>query len=271
MSTGTWGLAPIGLEELTARAALMTRVDRKYLVPLDTAHRLVHALDGGLRVLEIDGRRAFAYRSTYYDSLDLVSYRGAATGRRRRFKVRRRDYLDTSASYLEVKTRTGRGESRKVRAELPASSPTRRPLAGEALGFVLEELRAAEVPAPEGRLLPVLSTAYDRTTLLLAGEESRLTIDAELTWTDLRTGDEVQSDEVHVRRPRASGSHTLEDLVVIETKAGASPGAADRFLWSEGHRPLRLSKYATGLALLSDHLAANRWARTLGALTVRAS
>jgi hypothetical protein len=38
---------------------------------------------------------------------------------------------------------------------------------------------------------------------------------------------------------------------------------ADRFLWSHGHRPVRLSKFATGMALLDPALSHNRWHRTL--------
>ena len=52
-------------------------------------------------------------------------------------------------------------------------------------------------------------------------------------------------------------------LAVVETKAGATPSAVDRLLWAAGHRPVRLSKFATGLALLHPDLPANRWHRTL--------
>lgn len=287
--TSLGDVAPISLAELGERAALMTRVDRKYLVPLEVAASLLPALDGGLRVLEIEGRCTFGYRSVYYDTAELAGYRAAATGRRRRFKVRRRDYLDTGASYLEVKTRTGRGESRKHRVPVPTGvgevgggsggeagmvagdgivagggvagggmpgggMPVGGDgaLAGSQLAYVREILQMDGCPAPDAPLLPVLDTTYDRTTLLIEDEDSRVTIDSELTWSD----------------PSGARRRTLQDLVVVETKAGSRPGAADRLLWAQGHRPLRLSKYATGMALLRGDLAANRWHRTL--TTVRA-
>lgn len=37
----------------------------------------------------------------------------------------------------------------------------------------------------------------------------------------------------------------------------------DRVLWSRGHRPVSISKDATGLAALRPDLPANRWQRTL--------
>ena len=52
-------------------------------------------------------------------------------------------------------------------------------------------------------------------------------------------------------------------LAVVETKNPATPSPADRVLWDAGHRPARISKYATGMALLHPELPANRWYRTL--------
>ena len=79
-------LAPISLEELVARASLQTRIDRKYVLPLDQAADVVTALAGTdeVRVLEIGERRGFGYESLYYDTADLISYHLAARGRRRR-------------------------------------------------------------------------------------------------------------------------------------------------------------------------------------------
>lgn len=245
-------LPPIGLAELTERAALMTRTDRKYLVPTTTARRLLRALQPDLRVLDIDGQRAFRYRSTYLDTEDLEAYRGAATGRRRRYKVRRRDYLDTGTAYLEVKTRTGRGASSKTRIVLDDAT-----LPAAARGFIEGTLREAGCTPPASPLRPVLCTEYDRTTLLVGSEGSRLTLDAELRWLDPGTA-----------APLAA-RRSMDDLLVVETKGGTRPGAADRYLWSIGHRPVRLSKYGTGLALLRPEIGAHRWHRTL--TTMRAA
>lgn len=250
-------LPGIGLEELTADAALMTRVDRTYLVPAAAVQRLLHEMADDLRVLEIDRRRSFAYRSVYHDTEQLASYRAAATGRRRRFKVRRRDYVDTGASFVEVKTRSGRGESCKARLALPDCSPADAAghLSGEGLAFVHDQLAAAGIPIPAGALHPVLATRYNRTTVLCRptdgrSEPSRITLDTSLAWTDAADG----------------ATARLAELVVLETKAGTRPGPADRLLWELGHRPLRLSKYAVGLALLRPELSANRWHRTIGRL-----
>jgi hypothetical protein len=95
----------------------------------------------------------------------------------------------------------------------------------------------------------VLTTRYRRTTLFLPGEHgrpgSRVTIDTDLTW---------EAPGVRL---------TLPGTVVVETKTGSTASAVDRLLWAHGHRPARISKYATGLAALDPTLPAAPWNRTL--------
>jgi hypothetical protein len=87
------------------------------VLPLAEADRLVADLGRAeaARVLEGSGTRDFGYASLYLDTPELTGYHLSARGRRRRFKVRRRTYLDTGQSFLEVKTRGGRGSTVKER------------------------------------------------------------------------------------------------------------------------------------------------------------
>jgi hypothetical protein len=81
------------------------------------------AMPADTRVLEIERRRAFGYRSAYLDTPDLHSYLGAGRSHRRRWKVRTRTYLDAGldagSTWLEVKTRAGRGQTLKQRIAHP--------------------------------------------------------------------------------------------------------------------------------------------------------
>ena len=52
-------------------------------------------------------------------------------------------------------------------------------------------------------------------------------------------------------------------MAMIETKSGSRASEVDRVLWTQGHRPARVSKFATGMAALSPDLVANRWGRVL--------
>jgi hypothetical protein len=100
-------LLPIALDELVEQAAMQTRVDRKYVLPTSSLAGVVAALPGTARALEIDWRRSFGYRSVYLDTPTLESFHAGGQGRRRRFKVRSRTYLDSGSCWLEVKTRPG--------------------------------------------------------------------------------------------------------------------------------------------------------------------
>ena len=90
-------LDSIGLDELNKRAAMLTRVDRKYALDAATASAILSHLPEGVLVLNIDGQVSQGYASTYYDTPDMDSYLLTALKRRRRFKVRTRSYLSSKA------------------------------------------------------------------------------------------------------------------------------------------------------------------------------
>ena len=249
------GLAGIGLAELTERASLLTRIDRKYVLPRSQLEAVLGDLDPEVRVLDIDGVRASAYESVYFDTPELTSFLMAAHPRRRRFKIRTRTYLDTAQSYLEVKTRGGRGST--VKDRLPYALDDRATLttAGRRYtDFVLDE---ADIAGAQGQeLVPTLMTRYVRTTLFVPESSSRATIDTGLSWAMLaaRRSAGPAGQERRLDRPH---------LAIVETKSGARASAVDRILWAHGHRPATISKYGTGMAALESDLPANKWAPVL--------
>ncbi|RIJ76734.1 polyphosphate polymerase domain-containing protein [Nakamurella silvestris] len=230
-------LRTVELAELQAVADLQTRVDRKYIIGSAVAADLITALGDGLRVLELDGARDFAYESVYFDTPDLSSYFGSAHGRRRKFKVRTRSYLDSGLCVLEVKTTGGRGQTVKERVDYDLAS--RDVLTSTAQGY----LDAKDLPA--GDLRATLTTRYRRATLLEDGG-ARATLD---------TGLVCISPDGQLAR--------MSGQVLVETKSTGAATAVDRHLWAVGQRPVRVSKYCTGLAALHADLPANRWNRTL--------
>ena len=234
-------LDPVHLDELDAVASLMTRRDRKYVIPVEVATQVVERLGDGSRVLDIDGRRRFHYESVYFDTPDGASYMAAARGRPRRFKVRTRSYLDSGRCQLEIKTRGPRGRTAKERQAYPIERRDGLDLAGRA--FVGQ---CDLIGAQSGTLAPALTTSYARSTLLVDADGTRVTVDEDLeAWTpDGRT-------------------ILLPDMVIVETKTNGRPSEADHVLWSLGHRPVKLSKYCTSLAAMRPELPSNRWTRVL--------
>lgn len=249
-------LPTVGLGDVVATAELLDRVDRKYLVTPDVVESACRRVADRARVLEIDERRSFGYRSVYFDTPDLRHYLAAARRRPVRSKVRIRTYSDAAESYVEVKVRDRRG--RTVKHRLPT-------LVDRAWVLTPDEVRFAASRCDESsddlaQLRPALETTYRRTTMLVDGQ--RVTIDVGL-----------RCRVVHPRGAEATAAGDpagicaevgIGELVVVETKsADHRAGGFDRVLWHAGIRPLRFSKYAVGMAALHPDLPANAWHRSV--------
>jgi len=249
------GLGTIGLAELTERAGLLTRIDRKYVLPRNELDAVLGDLDPGVRVLDIDGVRSSAYESVYFDTPELTSFLMAAHPRRRRFKIRTRTYVDSAQSYLEVKTRGGRGVT--VKERLPYAIDDRSTLTTEGRRYADSVLDEADITGADGQdLMPTLMTRYLRTTLFIPESSSRATIDTDLSWSSL-------SDQSVAGRPASQRRLDRPQLAIVETKSGSRASAVDRLLWAHGHRPATISKYGTGMAALLSDLPGNKWAPVL--------
>ena len=231
-------LRAIGLAEVAASpATLQQRVDRKYVVPLETVELLVGRLRGSHRLLTIDGRSSFRYRTVYYDTPDLASFREHVQGRRRRFKCRSRVYVDSGDHWLEVKLKGPRGRTDKRRLSCDPLPP------GLLSGAGLDFLRASVADA-YGRPAPILMRPsvrmdYRRTTLVAAELGERLTCDVGLTF---------------------GGSRGLRDgFAIVESKSARGRASADRALLALGARPVAdCSKYCLGVALAVPGARDNR-------------
>ena len=247
MSTLIMDLEPVGqlpaisLIDLDEAASLQRRVDRKYILDASQLAEMVGVLANRLAALEIDGQRSFSYESVYFDTPDFESYRSAAYRRRNRFKVRTRSYLDHRSTMLEVKTRNTRNVTIKHRQE--QDFDLRSTLVPESFDFVDAATGRSGLAS---KLEPVLTTEYERTTLVDLDDIARLTIDAGLRCTDWKH-DVVRLDAAYV----------------VETKSAGSPSTADRWLWSSGIRPTTISKFGTSLAALNPELPSNKWHRTI--------
>lgn len=236
-------LPTIDLEELNLKAALQKRIDRKYLVPTEKFSKIFEQFDAEMQVLDNNGLQIFPYDSVYFDTPDLASYHLAAYGRRQRYKIRTRSYLDSGVSFLEVKTEGSRNIT--VKERIPYDIANRSTITEEGAAYIAETLSGTGQPLPNN-LAPVLETVYGRITLYLPETNSRATIDVNVAWSLPGTNPLV-----------------MRDQLVVETKSGSAPGQLDRHLWRNGIRPSRISKFATGLATLKPELPANRWHRSL--------
>ena len=100
--------APIDLASLNAKAGMLERIDNKYIVSSMVLGKAVCEFAAHFDILEMGGKRAFAYETCYFDDAELRSYFDHHKGRRKRVKVRMRKYLDTGSCFLEVKLKDKR-------------------------------------------------------------------------------------------------------------------------------------------------------------------
>jgi VTC domain len=226
-------LPAIGLDELNERAALQDRIDVKYIVALTQLATLVERLSPAYRALEIDGRRAFRYRTTYYDTPDMLLVREHVQQRRRRFKCRKRRYLDSERSIFEVKLKGARGRTIKHAMACGADDALQ---PDEAL-FLRGLLREAYGRELREGLEPVLVATCRRMTIAAPELGERLTCDVGLGF---------------------GGGRLDERFAIVESKSPRGAAAADRALLAMGVRPVNgCSKYLLGMALTREGVRDN--------------
>jgi VTC domain len=243
---------PISLEALNAKAAMLERLDNKYVVRSPVLHRALRDLAGSFDVLEIDGRRSFVYETCYFDDPDLRSYYDHHQGRRQRMKVRVRRYVDAALCFVEVKLKDKRGITIKKR--MPYESSDYSTLDNAALAHV-EKCHREIYGRPFGKALgAVLWMSYSRVTLVAREGGERMTIDTGIRFSD---GD-------------GATQSTEDDVYIVETKSSNGNGLADVVLRRLHQHPTNgCSKYCVGMSVTGSVERFNRFRpalRKLGAL-----
>ena len=228
-----------------ASAALMNRVDTKFLVPVELLGQCFGGLSEHYTVLETAGHRQMSYETLYFDTPDRQLYRDHHNGKLNRLKVRVRHYQDSGDAFLEIKRKNNKGRTIKERRALSSA----RPGAPE-----LQHLMWDLLGLPATRMTPALLVHYRRTTLMSHTTCERVTVDTDLAFQSALAG---------LRK-------TLPGLAVLELKSPRllPESTVGRRLKALGCRPKPFSKYCVGTALLvPDQVKTNRFKPLLGALS----
>ncbi len=239
----------ITLQGLNAKAAMLERLDNKYIVPADRLLPAFRTFADHFDVLEINGKRSFIYATQYHDDAATQSYLDHHQGRRKRCKVRVRTYVDAGFSYLEVKLKDLRNITIKKRLRLDHAATI---LSPDALAFI-NACHTDIYGTPLGRCLqPVISMRYARITLVAKDGGERMTIDTNLAF---------HTDAVE--------RHAAPGHFILETKSARGNGLADRILRSQHMHPTKqCSKFCMGMAALGMVERHNRFLPALKKLQV---
>ena len=240
---------PISLAQMES-VKLMNRIDTKYAVPMAVLPHILESAKADYFVQEIDGKRIATYDTMYYDTESLDMYVRHHDRQLVRQKIRVRQYVDSNLTFLEIKRKNNKGRTNKKRIVVPgfdisADTPS-------VLKHKRKEDEAVTVASfidsksryEWSEITPHLWTKFHRITLVNKAKTERLTIDMDLVWDNVVSGEKM----------------TYPDLVVVELKRdGNVPSKMTHIMLEHRIHPLKISKYCIGTALTTPDIKKNRF------------
>ncbi|MBR6118140.1 MAG: polyphosphate polymerase domain-containing protein [Paludibacteraceae bacterium] len=224
---------------------LMNRIDTKFAVPLSMLPAILDAAQKDYYAQEIDGKRIATYDTMYYDTESLDMYVRHHDKQLVRQKIRVRQYVESQLTFLEIKRKNNKGRTKKKRIAVPGFD-----IQGSTFGeskkelWSVEDFIAAKSRYQWSELSPHLSTKFHRITLVNKAKTERLTIDMDLLWTNVVSGE----------------MKTFNDLVIIELKRdGNVPSHMTDIMLDLRVHPFKISKYCIGIALTTPDIKKNRF------------
>ena len=224
---------PISLERTNTLARMLKRFDNKYVLTRPQFEKFLEHLHREFAILEIKGKREFTYSSCYFDDRHRC-YNDHHQGKRRRFKVRTREYVDTGAIYFEVKLKGLRGQTDKHRISTTQFSPDT--VDGDALELLTDVYEKNYKTEFLYDLKPELIVNYRRCTLVALKGGARVTVDFALSFFPAGFEDE----KIQIG----------DNFIIVETKSGDGKSHADNVMKQIGVRNAsKCSKYCLGVNL----------------------
>ena len=226
-------LEPITLEQMSS-IRLMNRTDTKFVTSKDNLVRLLEMAQGKYYAQFNNDSRIANYMTTYWDTDNHRFFLEHHNGRAPRQKVRVRTYMDSDLTFLEVKTKNNHGRTKKKRVEVPSQEIEVQGTNGE---FV-------EVLVHQGlnEMHPTVRNQFHRITLVNYGKTERLTIDYDVHFHNLETGNNANVGPLVIIELKRDGnvySPVLDILRVLRIK------------------PSGFSKYCIGSVMTNRNLKRN--------------
>ena len=243
---------PITLDEMSG-IKLMNRTDTKFVTTVDRLRLLLTMAHNDYRAQEIDGKRQALYYTAYFDTPDNNMYLVHQNGHAGRQKLRIRSYVDSGLNYLEVKTKNNRGRTKKKRVDMVDFDPLHpdhgiRFMRQDDQYVAYDNFLRKYLRYDPTILSEQMENHFHRITLVNKAKTERLTIDTDLCFHNLKTGNDAD----------------LTGLVIIELKRdGLQPSPILGMLRDLRIKPSGFSKYCMGSALTNPDLKRNNFKERL--------
>ena len=235
---------------------LMNRTDTKFVTNIATLRKLLKLAVWQYRAQEIEGKRQARYYTMYFDTPDMQMYTCHHSGHANRQKLRIRSYVDSGLNFLEVKTKNNHKRTRKKRTTMFDFDPLA-PARNIAFASHDDNFKESDCFLRENLwykpeiMEEAIENRFNRITLVNNNKTERLTIDTDLCFHNIHTGNDC----------------SLPELAIIELKRdGLVPSPILALLNELRIKPLGFSKYCIGTALTNPDIRQNRFKQRLHAL-----
>ncbi len=231
---------PITLEEMK-EFALQDRSETKFVMNTATFFEILMELSENYRVLEIGRKRKNAYQTLYFDSTDMEMYRNHHNGLLNRYKIRIREYLETSHCFFEIKFKDNKRKTIKKRISTQ--------LVPLHINQKIHEFISENSRIMPDTLVPVLWNRYDRITMVSKNNIERVTFDMNLEFSDFHREKSAALPGIIIAEVKQKAFSNKSDLVKLMHKLSVP---------NEG-----FSKYCIGVASLFPDVKKNNFKRKL--------
>ena len=226
---------------------LMNRTDTKFVTTCSKLEQLLTLAKDDYYVQEIDGERIAPYYTLYFDTEDHAMYTAHESGHTNRQKLRIRSYVNSGLNFLEVKTKNNHGRTKKKRILVHEFDPMH-PEHGicfhcQNKAFCeYDEFLRSNIQYNPSSLSEQLENRFDRITLVNKDMTERLTIDTNLRFHNIATGN----------------YRFMDNIVIIELKRDGRVASPILTLLNQLRiKPHGFSKYCIGSALTNSDLHCN--------------
>jgi len=212
---------------------LMNRTDTKYWFHYNQLQELLLSIIDNYYLLHIDGQAKLPYTTTYYDTQKNQMYNEHHNGKLNRYKIRRRSYVSSKISFLEIKFKSNKG--RTIKSRIPSE------FGSIEFNQKEDEFLSKYSPYHSNELQPSLINEFSRLTLVNKNFKERCTIDLNLKFQ------------------KADKQIDLDNMVIVEIKSEGSASASPlaKALRNYRIKTAGFSKYCVGRTITDTEIKRN--------------
>ena len=222
---------------------LMDRVDSKFIAPVALLPDLLEEMEPDFMVQENNNKLIAPYTTQYFDTPDMSFFVMHQNGKLTRQKIRIRSYVDVNQSFLEVKNKSNKGRTKKIRVPFDYQRIDSMEKLNEKWDFL-----AGHSIFDVNSLIPTLENSFRRITFANNNKTERITLDTNLSFFNSKT----------------NKGGDLESFMILELKQnGYTHSRFHDIVRKLNIKPSAFSKYCTGIVMTDSDVKYNRFKKRL--------